>query len=393
MVPELEIQKYLRSGKTLANLKEEFGMEIGGRDNLVILNYSQIDSPKNHPIIRECRGLILEKDTWNIVSFPFKRFFNYGEVAEITESFDFTKAVGLEKVDGTLISVFWYKGRWYMSTRAAIENSSMVGLSNLTFFQLFQETVKQYPDFWQGVDKNYNYFFELTSPENRVVTLYDDRALHLLMVRKLATLKEEPLWDLKQWAGKLGTPTPRIVQFDTKDGLMELLGKLASLEEGFVAIDVSGYGADGISFNRVKVKNPSYVAIHHLKDRSGRSLRALVGLVLDNETEEFLSVFPEFKVYTEKIQVAFDEYYSKIDSDVVGLKTLLEKERIPANRKEFALEAVKCTNTGFIFELYNEKVKTISEYFKNVEKMKGRAYLEKYLVKELKLKDVQINTD
>ena len=394
MKPELQVQKYLRSNKTLANLKEELGIEYNVKDTLVILNYSQIDSPKNHPIIFECRGLILELDTWNSICLPFKRFFNYGEVAEITDSFDFSKSVGLEKIDGTMISVFCYKDQWMMATRGVIENTSLVGLSNITFQQLYLETLKNYPNFWQNIDKNYTYCFELTSPENRVVTIYHERKLHLLLIRDIATLKEEPLEAMKIWSGKLGTPIPGIVRFDTKDELLELASKLATLEEGFVAVDISDYDQDGISFKRVKVKNPSYVAIHHLKDRSGRSLRSLVSLVMDNNVDEFIGYFPEFKVYTDKVQVSYDEYLRKIEADVVNLKGFLEKkDKTFEDKKPFALEALKCTNSAFMFELYKGKVKSLSEFFAQMEKAKGHAYLERYLVEKLKLKDIQIYTE
>jgi T4 RnlA family RNA ligase len=391
---ELQVQKYLRSNKTLANLKEELGIEYNVKDTLAILNYSQIDSPKNHPITTECRGLILELDSWDIVCLPFFRFYNYGEVAEVTDSFDFSKSVGLEKIDGTMISFFCYKNLWMMSTRGVIENTSIVGLSNITFQQLYLETLKSYPNFWQNIDKNYTYCFELTSPENRVVTIYHERKLHLLLVRDIATLKEEPVEALKLWSGKLGIPIPGIVRFDTKDELLELASKLATLEEGFVAVDISGYDQEGINFKRVKVKNPSYVAIHHLKDRSGRSLRSLVTLVMDNNVDEFIGYFPEFKVYTDKVQVAYDEYLRNIEADVVNLKGFMEKkDKTPEDRKPFALEALKCTNSAYMFQLYLDKVKSISEFFAQTEKAKGRAYLERYLVEKLKLKDIQIYTE
>lgn len=89
----MEVQKYLRSGKTLKDLKSELGIIFSEYENLVILNYSQIDSPKFHPITMECRGLILEKDTWDIVSFPFRRFFNENEG---NLPFDYSSAKGLE---------------------------------------------------------------------------------------------------------------------------------------------------------------------------------------------------------------------------------------------------------------------------------------------------------
>ncbi len=61
----LKIQEYLRSGKTLAELKEEFGIKHnrhGEHPNLVGLKYSQIDSPMGEQIVQECRGLILDEE-------------------------------------------------------------------------------------------------------------------------------------------------------------------------------------------------------------------------------------------------------------------------------------------------------------------------------------------
>jgi hypothetical protein len=299
----------------------------------------------------------------------------------------------LEKIDGTLISVFFYKNQWMMATRGVIENTSNVGLSNITFKQLYLETLKNYPNFWNAIDKNYTYCFELTAPENRVVTIYHERQLHLILIREISTLKELSLGDLKVWSDKLGTPIPKIVRFDTKDELIALAAKLATLEEGFVAIYVSGYDDDGISFKRVKVKNPAYVAIHHLKDRSGRSLRSLVSLVMDKQTDEFLGYFPEFKVYMDKVQVAYDEYLLKIELDVNFLKDMLTLERTTENKKAFAEKALKCTNSAYMFKLYEGRIKTLQEFFAQYEKSKGRACLEKYLVEKLKLKDIQIYTE
>mgnify|MGYP001296035369 CR=1 FL=1 len=80
----LEVQKYLKN-KTLDDLNIEFGIKIKEHDELplVILNYSMIDhgtiGNKTHPIVCECRGLVLEVGSWNIVARSFYRFFNFGE--------------------------------------------------------------------------------------------------------------------------------------------------------------------------------------------------------------------------------------------------------------------------------------------------------------------------
>jgi T4 RnlA family RNA ligase len=393
MKPQLKIQEYLRSGKSLDTLKAELGIEYNEHGQLIILNYSQIDSPKNHPIVLECRGLILEKDSWDVICYPLKRFFNYGEVLDATGSFDFYKAVGLEKLDGTLISLFNYKDQWMMATRGVIENTSHVGIAEITFKELFNKTTERYPYFWKNLDKKYTYSFELTALENRVVTIYHERKLHLILMREVETLKELNLKDLKSWADKLGVSFPKKVTFQSGDELLELAKKLATLEEGFVAVIDASYDEDGISFKRVKVKNPAYVAIHHLKDRSGRSLRSFISLIRGEGPNEFLSYFPEFTSHVEKVTEAYNRYIEDANTDVERLKdylNILDADQRKAKKKEFAFLALKCLNSDFMFNMYNGRVKDIQDYFNKIEKEKGSAFLEKSLVDKLKLKDIKL---
>jgi len=386
---QLEIQKYLRSGKTLDDLKAETGIEYNQYGQLVILNYSQIDSPKVHPIVFECRGIVLEKDTWDIVSYPFRRFFNYGEVFQVTDSFDFTRATGIEKLDGSLISVFNYKDAWFMASRAVIENNCKFPFSNLTMKDLFYSITKKYPK-WKNLDKAYNYCFELTAPENKVVTVYNTQELHLLTMREVGTWKELSIDQVKQQSDKIGVNIPNVVLFKDKDSLIELAKSLATLQEGFVAVDYSTFDEDGISFKRVKVKNPSYVAIQHLKDRAGRSLRSLTSLIIDGNVDEFLGYFPEFKPMIEQVQVSYNEYVLKMENDKIRLMQYFDQERTQENRKLFAIKAGKCINPSFMFALYDYKVKSVFDFFMSLEKNKTRAFLEKYLVEKLKLKDMEL---
>lgn len=396
MKPQLKIQEYLRSGKTLDTLKDELGIEYNEYGSLIILNYSQIDSPKNHPIVLECRGLILEKESFNVICYPLKRFFNYLEVTEVTENFDFNKAVGLQKLDGTLISLFNYKDKWLMSTRGVIENTSNVGMADITFKELFQRAANQYPAFWANLDKKLTYCFELTALENRVVTIYHERKLHLILARELETLKELSLKDLESLAKKLGVEFPNKVTFNNGDELLDLARKLATLEEGFVAVIFESYDEDGISFKRVKIKNPAYVAIHHLKDRSGRSMRSFISLIRSNNMDEFLGYFPEFTPLVETVKKAYNRYVEDIVIDVERLKGYLnisdEAER-KTKKKEFAALALKCVNSDFMFNMYNGRVKDTHDYFSKIEKEKGVAFLEKSLVEKLKLKDVKLSVE
>lgn len=96
----LNVQNYLLSGWTVDDLNKEFGINATFHTELplVLLNYDQIESPKTHCIVRECRALVLCTEDWSIAARSFPRFFNHGEVAD--EPFDFNNCIVTDKEDG-----------------------------------------------------------------------------------------------------------------------------------------------------------------------------------------------------------------------------------------------------------------------------------------------------
>lgn len=75
-------------------------------DNLVIFSYHYAN-PKvfmEHPIAKELRGIVFDKETGEVVARPFPKFFNLGEEACTVTEDDVVTAN--EKIDGSLISLF-----------------------------------------------------------------------------------------------------------------------------------------------------------------------------------------------------------------------------------------------------------------------------------------------
>lgn len=97
----LEVQKFL-STKSFDDLTAELGIKVNKHETLplVILNYDQIESPKTHPIVRECRGLVVHADIHKVVARSFNRFFNWGEVQDEMNLFDFSDFSVQSKEDG-----------------------------------------------------------------------------------------------------------------------------------------------------------------------------------------------------------------------------------------------------------------------------------------------------
>jgi hypothetical protein len=93
----LSIIDYIKANGLAAALKE-FKLKTRVYDKKILLKYDQIESSMGFSEVQDCRGLILEKDTWNIMCLSFRKFFNNSEGH--AASIDWDTAHVLEKLDG-----------------------------------------------------------------------------------------------------------------------------------------------------------------------------------------------------------------------------------------------------------------------------------------------------
>lgn len=321
----LPVQKYLIDNG-LQKLKDEFGIETHEYDDLVVLNYG-LKSQKFNPITDSCRALILEKNTWNVLARSFDRFYNLNEG---NTDFNFNENTKYyEKLDGSLISVYCHKDKWNMSTRSMAFAEGQIHMGNGSFYDLFMKAAKKTNliEFLNSSDKNITYVFELTSPENRVVTRYPDVSISLIAARNNKTMNEYHSCILDEFAMlHIKCKRPKCFNFKNADEMINY--KLDTLEEGFVAINEihNIYG----SFERVKCKNPKWVSIAHLKDNNNVSSKKLLVLVLSGEQKEFLSYFPEYDKYVQFIEIELNNY-------MLSVKDNWEKYKHIENQKKFAI--------------------------------------------------------
>ena len=158
----LNVQKFLKEQTIEELTKEPYNLKIKDyiEEGLVVLNYSQIDSPKNDPIIAECRGLILNRITYDIVARSFDRFFNYGE-GELNTTHNIMDAKVLEKIDGSLITVYYWNNKWNVATRGMAFAEGLNAFGN-TYRSVFDKAF----DINKLTDemKDFCFTFELISP-------------------------------------------------------------------------------------------------------------------------------------------------------------------------------------------------------------------------------------
>ena len=106
----MELQQYLRE-HGLEKLIADYSIKAVTHKqypHLISLKYSQIDSPMGEKIVQQCRGIVLDRsNNWEIVSYPYDKFFNYGEGnGEVfySAAIDWSTAKVYEKLDGSLMT-------------------------------------------------------------------------------------------------------------------------------------------------------------------------------------------------------------------------------------------------------------------------------------------------
>lgn len=343
------VQEFLRA-HGLDELRERYSIMTkrhGLHDNLVLLKYNQIESPMGEPVVQECRGIILDQaDDWRIVSFPYRKFFNHGEghAAPI----EWSTARVLEKLDGSLMTLYWYANDWHVSTSGTPDADSGVWGEGMTFGSLFWETWDRMG--WmrpesEGVESGYSYMFELCCPENRVVVPHTERRLLLHGARNLVTLAEE---NHREVAHRYGWDYARSWPLMTIDQCVSAADALDPMQtEGFVVVDGR--------FNRLKIKSPKYVAIHHAKD--GLSRKRFVDLARNGEESEFLAYFPQLRAEFDAIASEVAAWSERIEADFA-------RHRGIETQKDYAMAVKDTPYSAALFLLRAGKIATARDWFK-----------------------------
>ena len=254
-----EIKPYIEKGLIREDVHPE--------DNDVhIFNYTQkaqFDKVWDN-VTKQCRGLIMNIKTGEVLARPFPKFYNYQEY--VANGWEIPKGMPqiTEKLDGSLGIMYTLNGKTWISTRGAFMSEQAVWAT-----EWWRDNKGDEP-----YGNEFTHLLEIIYPENRIVVNYDFSG-----VVHLASLDT-----------KTGFPVDymlpvRGVRKINANNLDELLAMDEPNSEGFVIY----WPEEDV---RMKIKFPEYVRLHklvtgvseiaiweHLKE--GKSLDGLLEKVPD----------------------------------------------------------------------------------------------------------------
>ena len=235
------------------------------------LNKLAFGGANNAAIRRECRGIIFDNQTGDILRRPYHKFFNVNERPETQDVPLYEDHIILEKLDGSMIAPFFNRGVLVFGTKMGATDVAKP-------VEEFVNRNPEYIDFSRDmVDAGMTPIFEWCSRKQRIVLDYPEDQLILTAIRVMETGRYLPLDSLHGNANVYGIPVLR--SFGIRKDMDSFIEYTRDLKdtEGFVVRFNNGH--------MVKLKCDWYVQIHKAKEKILQD-RHIVELILDQKLDD-----------------------------------------------------------------------------------------------------------
>jgi RNA ligase len=317
-------------------VKDRHEFIVAERDYGIIINYVMQTSDtfpdvvsNDDALLRECRGIVFDKDTGKIIARRLEKFFNYGEKM-YGEALDISRPhVIMEKVDGSMITPIYVDGKARWGTKMGITE---IGLAAETF--VYREAVTGGANYiglaFECESLNATPIFEYcsTDPDYQVVVRHEKENLILLHIRDKITGKYYARKVVEEMARPYGVPC--VATLDTKITDMDVFqaGVLAqSNTEGVIVQFDDGH--------MVKVKTDWYLALHRAKAAIEKE-KDVALIIINDSLDDMLPLQPpemqqRLCQYRDQIVADLDVFASEV------ARTLNWAVHAGMERRDFAL--------------------------------------------------------
>lgn len=247
---------------------------IADKEGYTVINYNVMMADTfDCDIRRECRGIIFDTETGEILRRPFHKFFNVNEREETQEHvIDLSREHRiLEKLDGSMIAPFIVNDQMIWGTKmGATDVAEPV--------EDFVELNEEYRIFARfTISRGYTPIFEWCSRKQRIVLDYKEDQLILTAIRDLTTGRYMSRDLMEAHAESYRIPVVRTFEPQTDmKAFVEYVRDLEDLE-GFVVRFSDGH--------MLKLKCHWYLQIHKAKEAILQD-RNIVELILDDKLDD-----------------------------------------------------------------------------------------------------------
>lgn len=309
-----------------------------------------------------------------------------------------------EMIEGTMLNLFYNRGKWEIATRNAVggnywfyrtqydmaSGNPSPKKRQTTFLEMFVEALgceKSTPlnevSFLSELDTAYSYSFILQHPENHIVQTFAFPHIYLVGVFKIEagnTVTQIPPKEFQQWKvfqnATMPIEFPRI--WESASYGKESYDKskteiLAKCDMGvFLVCDRTG--------NRAIIENANYARLKELRGNNPNLQYQFLCMHYIGRVNEFLEHFPMYKYQFHRFMKQYNDFVAQVQDTYYKYYVLKLREKMP---KKYFIHAAAIHHAVYIPSIkpYSETGKivvtkrVVDEYFKKIEPQKVLYYL------------------
>lgn len=258
--------------------RDEFTVAV--KEGYTVINYNVMMADTfDCNIRRECRGIIFDTATGEIIRRPFHKFFNVNEREETQDHvIDLSQSHAiLEKLDGSMIAPFIVDGQMIWGTK--------MGATDVA--KPVEEFVKNNRNYhyyaYKMIMRGYTPIFEWCSRKQRIVLDYSEDQLILTAMRDIVSGRYVSHDLVVITAEDYNIPVVRV--FEPQTDMRAFIDYVSDLKdlEGFVVRFSDGH--------MLKLKCHWYIQIHKAKEAILQD-RNIVELILDEHLDDIKANLP-----------------------------------------------------------------------------------------------------
>lgn len=283
---------------------------------------------------RCCRSLIIDKETLRMVATQFNTIVHNEEACGFLEKKPWDRVVVNESVEGTTILVFYWGGRWYVTTRRCLNASYSEWIHGLPYYDMFMEAIDGCFEL-DDLDVRYCYHFILVHHFNRNIVTFDEQQEDYKYVIHIMTTKIGELVEVPYVIGH-GVKTLKDHHFDSLDALLAEINRLNNADEKRKKVTTEGFvlkcyeGKPYKSpFTILKIQTPLYDTLRQIKPNHSNLYQSFLMLFASDMLWEFIPYFTSNKQEGLKIMNMIDTALYVMAKEVITLYKMTRELKSP----------------------------------------------------------------
>lgn len=164
IVPE-DFRKYLFNSSIMTKYIEE--------DNLLLV-YHKYELPVKSILEHDCRSLVIDMDTMKVISYTCQTPICNKDALKLLLN-NKSELNIFRCYEGTLMSLFNHKQKWYLSTRRCLDSKES-SMNDKSHYDMFMDVLKKdnitFEEFTAKLNPNHGYYFILIHYENKHIIDY-----------------------------------------------------------------------------------------------------------------------------------------------------------------------------------------------------------------------------